>query len=188
MATPLDSLVDAVAALIDALEPSGIDYALGGAIAYSAWAEPRATRDVDLNLWLEPERLDSGLAVLEGAGVSFDRDRVRREAAERGMFIGRRGEYRIDVFVPSVPFYEEALRRRVRTRVARRDTWVLSAETLIVFKMLFFRPKDLADIGRMLEIQSGRLDLEFVRRWLVDMLGPDDLRIETWEKLTSAAR
>jgi hypothetical protein len=185
---PLDSLVDAVAALIDALEPSGLDYALGGAIAYSAWAEPRATRDVDLNLWLPPERLAEGLAVLEAAGVSFDRERVHAEAAERGMLVGRRGDYRIDVFVPSVPFYEEALRRRVRTRVARRDTWVLSPETLAVFKMLFFRPKDLADIGRLVEIQRGRLDLDFVRRWLVDMLGADDERIESWDRLTSAAR
>lgn len=188
MAKPLDSLVDAVAALIDALEPSGIDYALGGAIAYSAWAEPRATRDVDLNLWVAPERLPSGLAVLEAAGVSFDRHRVLAEAAERGMFVGRRGEYRIDVFVPSIPFYDEALRRRVRTRIARRDAWVLSPETLIVFKMLFFRPKDLADIGRLLEIQRGRLDLDFVRRWLVDMLGPEDQRIATWTRMTSAAR
>jgi hypothetical protein len=30
---PLASLVDAVAALVDALETSGIDYALGGAVA-----------------------------------------------------------------------------------------------------------------------------------------------------------
>lgn len=104
------------------------------------------------------------------------------------MFIGRRGEYRIDVFVPSVPFYEEARRRRVRTRVARRDTWVLSPETLIVFKLLFFRPKDLADIGRMLEIQRGRLDLDFVRRSLVDMLGADDQRVESWKRMTSIGR
>ena len=188
MAEPLASLVDAVAALVVALEHSGIDYALGGAVAYSAWAEPRATRDIDVNLWLPPERLDEGFAVLERVGVSLDRDRARAEAAERGMFVGRLGEYRVDVFVPSVPFYGEALRRRVRTRVAHCDTWVLSADTLVVFKMLFYRPKDLADVGRLLQIQRGRLDAEFVRHWLVNMLGPEDERIETWDQLVSNSR
>jgi len=174
--------------LIDAFEGSGIPYALGGAIAYSAWAEPRATRDIDLNVWLPSERLDDGFVVLERTGVSLDRAVARAAAAERGLFVGRMGEYRVDVFTPSVPFYDEALRRRVRTRIARRDTWVLSAETLVVFKMLFYRPKDLADVGRLLAIQRGRLDLAFVRRWLVEMLGPEDERIATWDRLVAGER
>jgi hypothetical protein len=187
VAEALASLVEVVADLVDALERAGLAYALGGAVAYSAWGEPRATRDVDLNLWLPPERLDAGLAVLEAAGVTIDRATVRQEAAERGMFVGRRGEYRVDVFVPSVPFYDEALRRRVRTRVAGRDTWVLSAETLAVFKMLFYRPKDLADVGRLLQIQRGRFDAGFVRRALVEMLGADDERIATWDRLVAGS-
>jgi hypothetical protein len=102
------------------------------------------------------------------------------------MFVGRLGEYRVDVFVPSVPFYDEALRRRVRSRIAGRDTWILSADTLAVFKMLFYRPKDVADVGRLLEIQRG-LDTAFVRRWLIEMLGPDDERIATWDRLVAAS-
>lgn len=186
MTAPLGSLVDAVAALIDALEAARIDYALGGAIAYSSWGEPRATRDVDLNLWLPPDRIHEGFAALERAGVALDRERAEKEASERGMFVGRLGEYRVDVFVPSVDFYDEALRRRVRTRVALRDTWVLSADTIAVFKMLFYRPKDLADIGRLLQIQQGRIDIAFVRRSLVDMLGEQDERIDTWDRLVEA--
>jgi hypothetical protein len=180
------NLVEAIARLIDAFEASDIEYALGGAIAYSAWAEPRATRDVDLNLWLDLPALDRGLDILERAGVRLNRRTAQQDAARRGMFVVRLGEYRIDVFVPSVPFYEEARRRRVRTNIAHRDTWVLSAETLIVFKLLFFRPKDLADIGRVLQIQGDRLDLPFVRRWLVDMVGSADERVLEWDRLTES--
>jgi hypothetical protein len=182
---PLASLVDAVAALVDVFEASGIDYALGGAVAYSAWGEPRATRDVDLNVWVPLERLDTAFDVLARAGVVVDRAAARTEAETRGMFVGRRGEYRVDVFIPSVPFYEEARARRVRTRVAGRDTWVLSAETLTVFKLLFFRPKDLADVGRLLEIQRGRFDHAFDRRWLIEMLGHGDERIAAWDRLVA---
>ncbi len=171
--------------MIDALETSGLDYALGGAVAYAAWGEPRATRDVDVNIWVTSDQLDDAFDTLEQAGVSIDRARARAEARERGMFVARRGEYRVDVFIPSVAFYEEAKSRRVRTRVANRDTWVLSAETLAVFKLLFYRPKDLADVGRLLEIQQNRFDTAFVRRWLVDMLGADDERIEAWDRLVA---
>jgi hypothetical protein len=60
---------------------------------------------------------------------------------------------------------------------------VLSSESLAVFKMLFHRPKDVADVGRLLDIQGGRLDVEFVRRWLVEMLGVDDERVAEWDRL-----
>ncbi len=186
MSAPLASLVEAVASLIDAFERTALPYALGGAIAYSAWAEPRATRDVDLNVWVSLDRLEDVFATLEGAGVTLDRTTATHEARERGMFIGRHGEYRVDVFVPSVPFYAEALQRRVRTQLAHRDTWVLSPEVLVVFKMLFHRPKDLVDIGRVLQIQRDRFDTAFVRRWIVEMLGADDERVGSWDRTVAA--
>ena len=120
--------------------------------------------------------------MLEVAGVRLDRAAAVRDANERGLFVGRHGSTG-STPVPSVPFYDEALARRARVRLAGRDTWVLSAETLAVFKMLFYRPKDLADLGRLLEIQGEKLDAPFVRRWLVDMLGSDDDRIATWDRL-----
>jgi hypothetical protein len=54
------------------------------------------------------------------------------------MFAGRVGATRVDVFVPSIPFYTEAARHRVRTTIAERATWVHSAEVLAVLEMLFF--------------------------------------------------
>ncbi|HEX4352413.1 MAG TPA: hypothetical protein VHZ95_05850, partial [Polyangiales bacterium] len=130
----LESLVDAVTTLIDRLQAAGIDYAFGGAIALSAWSEPRATTDVDLNLWVNDEELPHALSVLAEAGVVLDPAAAISGARERGMFAGMHGSYRIDVFVPSVPFYDEARRRKCKVRLADRDTWVLSPESLAVFK------------------------------------------------------
>ena len=44
--------------LADALEHAGIPYAVGGAIAYGLHAPPRATNDVDLNVFLPFEEID----------------------------------------------------------------------------------------------------------------------------------
>jgi hypothetical protein len=171
-----------VASLIEVLEPSGESYAFGGAVALAAWSEPRATADVDVVLWIELSRLDRAIQLIESAGVALDWDAARAEAEERGMFVGWAGAVRVDVFVPSISFYEEAEHHRVRTRIAGHDTWVHSAEVLTVFKMLFFRPKDLLDVERILQIRGSGLDRDFVRRALVDMLG-EDPRVAQWDAL-----
>ena len=183
MAEPIGSLIDLVVSLIDALEASDFAYALGGALAYSAWAEPRATQDIDLNVWTSEHELDAVFDLLERHAVTIDREAARRDVRERGMFVARAQPYRVDVFVPSVPFYDEALKRRRRIHLAGREAWVLSPESLVVFKMLFFRPKDLADVGRILEIQMRSFDRAFVRRWLLRMLGEADERIDAWDEL-----
>jgi hypothetical protein len=67
MGEPLASLVDVIGSLVDALEASGLSYALGGAVAYSSWGEPRATRAVDLNVWVEPDELDTRPALRRSA-------------------------------------------------------------------------------------------------------------------------
>jgi hypothetical protein len=179
----LESLVEAVTGLIEAFEASGIPYAFGGAIALSAWAEPRATTDIDFNLWIEDGKLSEAIATLHKAGVRVDLPAAERSLRERGMFAGSHGPYRVDIFVPSIPFYDEALRRKKRVRLAERDTWVLSAECLAVFKMLFFRPKDIVDVARLLQIQGSSFDRDFVRQWLVQTMGPDDIRVHRWEEL-----
>jgi hypothetical protein len=66
--------------------------------------------------------------------------------------------------------------------MAGRATWVHSAEVLAVFKMLFFRAKDLVDVERMLMVQGVAFDREFVRAALVDLLDEDE-RIERWDEI-----
>ncbi|MEI8259416.1 MAG: hypothetical protein WCJ30_27425 [Deltaproteobacteria bacterium] len=182
----LSSLVGAVGALIDTLEREGLPYAFGGAIALSAWSEPRATTDIDLNLWIEDPEIAGAAAVLARAGVTLDASTAVAQADATGMFYGRHGDYRVDIFVPSIPFYAEALKRRRRVRLADRDTWVLSAECLTVFKMLFFRPKDLVDVARLLSIAGEGFDRGYVRHWLIETMGEDDLRVVRWDRLVAA--
>ena len=182
-APPVDDSVPAVVArLIDVLEPAGVVYAFGGAIALAAWSEPRATADVDVIIWVELETVDVAIDLVRRAGVEVDRDAARVGAEMRGLFVGHAGATRVDVFVPSIPFYEEAASRRVRTAIGGRDTWVHSAEVLAVFKLLFFRPKDLIDLERMLTVRGEAFDRPFVRDALFEMLG-DDERIDAWDAI-----
>jgi hypothetical protein len=176
------TLLDVLAHLIDALAPTGIPYAFGGAIALATWSQPRATADVDLALFISPDRVDEAIRVIRAAGVEIDSTVARSQAASRGMFIGRAGPIRVDVFVASIPFDAVAESRRVPTRLVNRETFVHSPEVLAVFKMLFYRPKDLLDVERMLQVRGAAFDRSFVRDALCEML-PDDERIQSWDEI-----
>jgi len=100
--------------------------------------------------------------------------------------VGRWDGMRIDVFLPSIPFSSEAERTRVRvTDTAGWSGWFLAAEAVVIFKLLFFRGKDLVDIERLVAVRP-ELDRPYVRRWMVEMMGEDDERVRKWDEIVKA--
>ena len=92
---------------------------------------------------------------------------------------------RIDVFLPSIEFSREAERTRVRVSdESGWSGWVLSAEAIAVFKLLFFRGKDVVDLERLIAVRP-ELDRAYVRRWIVEMMSEDDERVLTWDQLVA---
>lgn len=183
MSDAVFNAADVGLSLARALEAAHLPYALGGALAYGVWALPRATKDVDLNLFVAADGLPAACDALASAGVVFDRSEALRLAAEEGLFIGWLGACRIDIFTPSIPFSWEALKTRVSIEIGGSSVWFLSAEALSFFKMMFFRGKDLVDLERLISSMGPRLDAAYVRRWLVETMGEDDERVRKWDEL-----
>ena len=63
---------------------------------------------------------------------------------------------------------------------------VLSAEDLVVFKLLLFRGKDVVDVERLVATRSDLLDRHYVRTWLVACVGEDDERVRRWDVISAA--
>lgn len=169
--------------LAQALDRAGLPYALGGALAYAQYGVPRGTHNVDLDVFVEPERFSEVLEVLNGAGASFDAPTAERQAAELGVMVGVDSGMRVDVYVPSLDFSWEAQRTRRRLAVGSERIWFLSAEALCVFKLLFFRRKDLVDLERLVAVSGRELDTTRVREQVVAMAGEDDPRTKAWDHL-----
>lgn len=96
-----------------------------------------------MNVFVDESRVDEVIATLAVAGVVIDAPTAAMRAHPDGMFVASYEGMRVDVFLPSIPFSHEALRTRVH---ASDETgwrgWFLSAESVAVFKLLFFRGKD----------------------------------------------
>jgi hypothetical protein len=179
------SATDAARQLAAALDSEGCDYAIGGAIALGFWGQPRGTVDVDVTLFLPPEGVSECVRTLQSIGCAFSSDDAIVSLNEHGYcqveFHGRR----LDVFLPLIPFYEEARQRRQVVRLANQRVNVWDAETLCVFKLMFFRLKDLADAEDVLRVQGDRLDIGWVRRQIVEIYGERDPRVVRWDELSS---
>ena len=169
-----------------AFEQHGVPYALGGALAYGVWAVPRATVDVDVNVFVADAELGPVFDAFTSLGIPVERGVAERAATERGLFVLRWGLYPIDVFTPSIDFSWEAARTRVAHEIEGQRYYFLSAEALAVFKLLFFRGKDITDLERLLAVQGSRLDRAYIRRALVEMMGEDDARVRKWDELAAA--
>ncbi len=188
MAEPLADVSALARRLADAFEGAGLPYAIGGAIAYGHWGIPRGTADVDLTVFLDEPEWPKALDLLQREGVTADRRAALEELSARGSCRLADPDFPVDLFVPSIPFYESVQRRVVSRPLLGRPARFLTAEDLAVFKLLFFRPKDLVDVRYMLAVQRTSFDRGYVRRWLADMVGESDERVGRWDALCADVR
>ncbi len=170
------------------LEAAGCDFSLGGAIALGFWAEARGTLDVDVTLYLPLDDSAGCTQLLEKIGCEFDRRRASDMLNEHGYCQVQLLGIRLDVFLPMSSFYESAKARRRQVPIGSRRAYIWDAETLCVFKMMFFRQKDFVDIQSIMRSQGASLDREWIDKSLLELYGHRDPRITRWRELASEVK
>lgn len=176
----------AVISLCEALEAASIEYALSGAIALAYWTVPRATVDIDIAVNVAPAGIQHLLATLGAADCKIPAD--ARAAAQRGDLGVRCHGVRVDLFLPVLAISHEAVARRVRMPFAQAQVWILRAEDLVIFKLLFGRTKDFADIERLLAAQRSALDYAYIDRQINATFEVGDERIQRYRVLVQIAQ
>lgn len=169
--------------IAECLEEDGLEYAIGGALALTAWAIPRDTKDVDISVFAGDEELPRVIDALERAGVMIDRTDAERSVARIGMFTGRSGRTLVDVFMSQHPhFLEMRHRRRQLGYGAGAPLWFVSAEDLCVLKLFYGRSKDVSDLERIFAARPD-MDRAYIRHWLAQMVPPGDRRLTLLDEL-----
>ncbi len=152
------------------LSRAGLPHAFGGAIALAyCIEEPRGTRDVDVNVFVDPARARKVFAALPDTVTVTD---ANIAAAERD------GQVRvwwedtpIDVFLDVHRFHAEVAEAVRTVTFEGHEIPVLDCTSLAVFKALLDRTKDWADIEEI--IAAGSLNVARAQAWLDRLLGPE---------------
>jgi len=168
--TLAEKLLDLHARLTEA----GLPHAFGGAIALAYWTlEPRGTRDIDVNLFVPASESEPALAALPEA-IARDEDTAAAIARDGQVRLWW-DEVPIDLFFSYEPLHDEAARNVRLVPFEGEEIPVLGPVELAVFKAMFDRTRDWADIEAMLA--AGNLDVDAVRDRLTALLSKGDERI-----------
>ncbi|HUY66009.1 MAG TPA: nucleotidyl transferase AbiEii/AbiGii toxin family protein [Acidimicrobiales bacterium] len=150
-------------------------HAFGGALALAYYSEPRATIDIDLNLFVPPERFSEVAGPLSALGADAG-------APSIAALVGRDGQARvmwdetpIDLFFSYDRFHDAAARARHRVPFGDATIPILAADHLIVCKAVFSRPRDWVDIDSVLAVRTT-VDGAEVLRWVARIAGDEDPR------------
>jgi hypothetical protein len=174
------SLPDKVVAIHAALTSAGIDHAFGGALSLAYYSEPRATSDVDVNVFVTLEEWPSVAAALDPLGVDST---MEVAALERdGWVRWHWGRNPVDLFFAYDELHDAMRADARRYPFANTTIPVLSPEHLVVCKVVFDRPKDWIDVEGLLAATPA-LAPEEVRRWLDRIVGADDQRRQHFDRL-----
>lgn len=175
------SLPEKVVAIAEALATAKVPYAIGGAIALNYYTEPRATVDVDVNVFVSTDRWSEVKAALReiGVDVAADEDALTRDGQVR-LWWDRNA---VDVFFSYDPFHDDMAGATRRVPFGKARIPILGPEHLIVCKALFDRPKDWLDIEAAVAFVDP-LDLDAIRSWLARMVDSDDERLAKLREIT----
>ena len=146
-----------------------LDHAFGGAFALAyCTAEPRATKDIDVNVFIGTDRVDDLLLALPTEVVVTDLN--RSQLSDDGQARLFWDDTPIDIFLSNHPFHDHAeANRRTVPFAGVKDLPVLACGDLAVFKAFFARPKDVVDITAMVRV--GAVDLDGLENTVATLLG-----------------
>jgi Nucleotidyl transferase AbiEii toxin, Type IV TA system len=152
--------------LAGALDRAKIPYMIIGGQAVLLYGEPRLTRDIDVTLGVDVNRLADLVTLADGLSLSplvdpepFTRDTLVLPCQDATTGI------RVDFIFSHSPYEQQAIRRATAVTIGGTPVRFASVEDLIVHKMLANRPRDLEDVSNVL-LKQPHVDLEYIRNWL----------------------
>lgn len=167
-------LPDGIVVIHNTFDRDRIPHAFGGAVTLAYWGVPRATTDLDINIFLSQDQRTRVLDSLSGLFPIPNRADAERQLAHTAQVRLRWGTMPVDLFFSNSAFHDAmATRTRVVDYVGTSIP-VLSAEDLVLCKAAFNRPRDWLDIETMFQVQQQALDAAYLRRWLAEFYQPED--------------
>lgn len=169
------SLAERIVSIHRAL--GSVPHAFGGALALAYYAEPRATIDIDLNLFVPARDYQRVAEPLQALGVDTDDTSIAAVVERDGQVRVMWDATPLDLFFAYDPFHDAAERACRSVPFADSSIPILAPEHLMACKVVFNRGRDWVDIDAMIGLGTA-IDAAEVLRWVGRIAGDADPRYE----------
>ncbi|HET8955160.1 MAG TPA: hypothetical protein VFN18_05830 [Solirubrobacterales bacterium] len=176
-------LVEKLLAIHRALKAGSLPHAFGGAIALAYCVqEPRGTRDLDVNIFVDAGKAAEVLAALpDGVRVEeSDIEEVVQEGQTRLFWDG----VPVDVFLNNLPLHEEVANGVVWVDMQGTQIPVLDCASLVIFKSFFSRTRDWGDIEEV--ALATPEDVDTAVKAVAKLVGEDDPSFKRLAEISAA--
>lgn len=164
-------LIEKLFAIHEALKARSLPHAFGGAIALAYCVEePRGTRDLDINVFVDADRAAEVIAALpKGVRVEdADIEKAKRDGQTRLFWDG----VPVDIFLNNLPLHEEVANGVTWVEMQGTQIPVLDCASLVIFKSFFARGRDWGDIEEV--AATAPREVEAALEVVTDLVGADD--------------
>jgi hypothetical protein len=176
-------LVEKLLAVHAALKVRSLPHAFGGAIALAYCVqEPRGTRDLDVNIFVDATRAREVLEALP-QGVRVDEEDVEKAVRDGQVRLFWEG-VPVDVFLNNLPLHEEVANGVVWVDLQGTQIPVLDCASLVIFKSFFSRTRDWGDIEEV--ALATPKDVDTAVKAVAALVGEDDSSYKRLAEISAA--
>lgn len=149
------------------LEKHGIAYMVIGGQAVLLYGEPRLTRDIDITLGVDTDRLHEILSITEELGLRVLVEDIESFVRQTMVLpsIDDSSGIRVDFIFSFSPYEQQAIRRACRVNIQGQNVSFASAEDVIIHKIFAGRARDIEDVKNII-IKNPELDIEYIKKLL----------------------
>ena len=169
------------------LDRQNIEYAIGGSLALGVWAVPRATVDIDLNVFIRGDDDVSTAKLMDalecyGAeyldshmGKPVSRSDAAKLIKKDDQLYMKMSGRDVDIFLSKTIMEDRSKVRRKPVTIGKDVVFFLDPETLAAFKLMWHRNKDIVDLEQLFSVQGNKLDINYIKTLLELRLNEYDL-------------
>ncbi|MDO9575420.1 MAG: nucleotidyltransferase [bacterium] len=150
-----------------ALDNASIPYMIIGGQAVLLYGEPRLTRDIDITLGINTDKLSKLLTVVDDIGaITIPED---SESFVRETYVlpvrDKISNIRIDFIFSYTPYERQAIKRANKIKLKGVFLNFASVEDVIIHKIFSGRPRDIEDVKSII-LKNPKFNIPYIRRWL----------------------
>lgn len=150
-----------------ALTEKNIPYMIIGGQAVLIYGEPRLTKDIDITLGINTDRLNEILEIIKKIPLKLLHKDIN-DFVNKTMVLPSIHEdtgIRVDFIFSYTPYERQAINRSKQIRILKTGVCFASPEDVIIHKIFAGRPRDIEDV-RIILLKNPNIDKRYIKRWL----------------------